>query len=458
MSAGVPTAGGAGSRERQQAGGESLTRAGGGTADRWQALATAYAPRVRAELAGSIVPFWQRTLDPVRGGVFNCWNNAGTRLISRDKFTWSQGRFLWMWSRLAEATRRGLLPGSADEFVDHARKTLHFLQAHAFLADGRCAFLLSEAGEPKEVAAGLGLAPSIYADCFVAMGFAEFARVTRDRAVLGEACSLLDRIERRMAAGNCPTHPAPIPEGYQGYALAMIFLNVTLVVRAACEELDAADAGRARERSVAAAGHILGSFVGDRGWIAEYRSRFPGAEDTLLCRHTTPGHALEGAWMLLTIAARERRAEWLARAAEVVRFALGVGWDELHGGLLYRVDREGGGPRGTAIGAPGEQAIVRNWDAKLWWVHSEALYASLLCHRLTGDEAARTGFEQVLAYAFRVFPHPDPAVGEWIQIRNRRGEPVDAVVALPVKDPYHLTRNLIQVLELLSSGEPVLPP
>jgi N-acylglucosamine 2-epimerase len=50
-----------------------------------------------------------------------------------------------------------------------------------------------------------------------------------------------------------------------------------------------------------------------------------------------------------------------------------------------------------------------------------------------------------------VFPQPDSAIGEWIQIRDRRGEPLDIVVALPVKDPYHIARNLIQALELFSA-------
>jgi N-acylglucosamine 2-epimerase len=62
----------------------------------------------------------------------------------------------------------------------------------------------------------------------------------------------------------------------------------------------------------------------------------------------------------------------------------------------------------------------------------------------------RGWFERVWAYSFRVFPQPDAKVGEWIQIRDRRGEPLDRVVALPVKDPYHIARNLIQIVELFS--------
>src|SRR5688500_5469446 len=136
-------------------------------------LADTYRAQARAALERTVVPFWWRTLDAVRGGVFNCFNNDGTALVSRDKFTWSQGRFAWLCSRLADGARRGIISGNTEQFLAQAEKTVRFLQTHAFLADGRCAFLLSEHGEIKEAIAGAGPAPSIYADCFVVMGFAE---------------------------------------------------------------------------------------------------------------------------------------------------------------------------------------------------------------------------------------------------------------------------------------------
>jgi N-acylglucosamine 2-epimerase len=191
--------------------------------------------------------------------------------------------------------------------------------------------------------------------------------------------------------------------------------------------------------------------VREDGRIAEFRREDGREPDTLLCRHVNPGHALEGAWMLLEVAARERRADWLSRANQAVRFALNVGWDETHGGILYYVDREGGPLRGELSASSYEAAIRKNWDRKLWWVHSEAIYASLLSYRLSGDDGDRAWFERVFEYAFRVFPHPDRKVGEWIQIRDRAGEPVETVVALPVKDPYHIARNLIQSVELMSA-------
>jgi N-acylglucosamine 2-epimerase len=417
----------------------------------WRALADRYQPLAKTALAESIVPFWARTLDDARGGVFNCWDNTGTQLVSRDKFTWSQGRFLWLWSRLAVLARRGLLTGDAPGLLGHAEKTMHFLRQHAFLDDGRCAFRLSEDGVVKETFAGSGPAPSIYADCFVVMGFAEYARASGERGSLDAAWQLFEQIERRIEAGGFPTHPEPIPAGYDAHAIAMITLNLTLVLHEACAELRDARLGAAQTRSVAAAGRIFHQFMQSDGRIVEMRPRSAGMEETLLSRHLNPGHALEGLWMLLTVAQHERRADWLARAQAAVRYALERGWDEERGGLLHYVDRDGGVPRGQPGKSQYEKAVRDTWDAKLWWIHSEALFTTALTYQLTGDEATRGWFERVWEYAFRVFPHPNPAVGEWIQIRDRRGAPLERVVALPVKDPYHIARNLIQVLELFST-------
>ena len=57
--------------------------------------------------------------------------------------------------------------------------------------------------------------------------------------------------------------------------------------------------------------------------------------------------------------------------------------------------------------------------------------------------------QRVHDYVFRTFPNPNTKIGEWIQIRDRRGEPLNKVVALPVKDPYHVLQNLILCVEIL---------
>ena len=50
-------------------------------------------------LFGTLISFWLRYgIDEENGAFFTCFNNAGDTLRSRNKYIWSQGRFLWMLS------------------------------------------------------------------------------------------------------------------------------------------------------------------------------------------------------------------------------------------------------------------------------------------------------------------------------------------------------------------------
>jgi N-acylglucosamine 2-epimerase len=89
---------------------------------------------------------------------------------------------------------------------------------------------------------------------------------------------------------------------------------------------------------------------------------------------------------------------------------------------------------------------------KLWWPHSEALYTTLLFYVLTEDEKWLNYYKQMDHYIFNTFPNEDKQIGEWIQIRNREGNPEEKVVALPVKDPFHIIRNFVCIIRLLGEG------
>ena len=93
--------------------------------------------------------------------------------------------------------------------------------------------------------------------------------------------------------------------------------------------------------------------------------------------------------------------------------------------------------------------LTENWDNKLWWVHSEALYALILAYEHTGDEKFMDRYWKAHDYVYNTFPNPDNEIGEWIQIRDRQGNPEEKVVALPVKDPYHITRAFMHLIKSL---------
>jgi N-acylglucosamine 2-epimerase len=162
----------------------------------------------------------------------------------------------------------------------------------------------------------------------------------------------------------------------------------------------------------------------------DYRE-LPGPEGTFV----NPGHAIESMWFVMHWARRRGDSQTIRPAAEVIRWHLEAGWDQEYGGIFLGIDAEGGPP------------FLAHSDKKLWWPHTEALYALLLAHRLTGEPWCMEWYWRVHEWAFEHFGMPD--IGEWRQRLDRQGQPITEVIALPVKDPFHLPRAAILILELL---------
>ena len=54
-----------------------------------------------SDLYERILPFWEvYAPDSEYGGFFTCFSGNGGQLLSEDKYIWSQGRILWVLSRL----------------------------------------------------------------------------------------------------------------------------------------------------------------------------------------------------------------------------------------------------------------------------------------------------------------------------------------------------------------------
>lgn len=405
-------------------------------------------------LQETILPYWHKALDRERGGVFTCFSNDGKQRVSTDKYVWSQARFLWLWSRIATMCRNGVLHADPAPYVDQALRTKQFLE-YAFLPNGHCCYLLSEDGAMKEETPGKGYDSSIYADCFVIMGFTELAALVEDGPLLERALQLSMQLEQRIAAGGFQSSPYAIPPGYRMHGIPMIMTNVKQELADALER--AGDARHASERSkaLAFARSILDDFCDAEFRVREVipvGSAHPLA-DTVEGRHLCPGHTIECMWFVMREAEAANDPAMIDKAVRVIKQALELGWDREHGGLYRYVDVDGGSPRGRRTDSPLERLILRTWDMKIWWPHSETLYATWVGHRLTGDQALRQWYGKVHDYTFSTFPNPDKETGEWIQIRDRTGKPAEQIVGLPVKDPYHIMRNLLMLVERMHSLE-----
>ena len=408
----------------------------------------------RAHLEDDVLAWWLANgPDAEYGGVRTCFANTGGTLVSTDKYTWSQGRWAWLTARLAGAARRGLLGLDAAALLRESQRTAEFIAAHALLGDGgSTAYLLAADGTVKPYGPDGDPHASVFADLFAALGFAglhaELAagQATRPWNELSER--LVVSAAGRIWTGTAKSEPYPVEPRFRSFAEPMLLLHVATELYAATGSAAAAEIAEAAAADARSALFVTGTDVRD---IAP---RETGLDDTLLAGQRTPGHLLEFLWFLHHAAATVPGVAPLGDPAWLAGAALGaleLGWDAAAGGLLRYADRGGGEPRGRLLGDRYEALITRTWDTKLWWPHAEALYTTALLARSGGNAELSAWHDRVHAYTFATFP--DGPGLEWTQIRSRNGKPLDEVVALPVKDPFHIARALLLLVELQAQTE-----
>lgn len=408
----------------------------------------------RAHLEDDVLAWWLANgPDAAYGGVRTCFANTGGAPLSGDKYTWSQGRWAWLTARLAGAARRGLLGLDADALLRESQRTAEFVAAHALLGDGgRTAYVLAADGTVKPCGPDGDPHASVFADLFAALGFAglhaELAAGQATRAWDELSERLVVSAAARIRAGTAKSEPYPVEPRFRSFAEPMLLLHVAAELYAATGSAVAAEVAVAAAADARSALFVSGTDTRDMA------PREAGLDDTLLAGHRTPGHLLEFLWFLHHAAATVPGVAPLADPAWMTGAALGaleIGWDGAAGGLLRYADRGGGEPRGRLLGDRYENLVTRTWDTKLWWPHAEALYSTALLARAHGSGELAAWHDRVHAYTFATFP--DGPGREWTQIRSRDGKPLDEVVALPVKDPFHVARALLLLVELHAQDE-----
>ena len=393
----------------------------------------------RRALLEDVIPFWLRhSLDREYGGYLTCLDREGA-VYNTDKQMWMQAREVWLFSTLYHRVE-GVESDVREAWLDAARLGYHFLDEHGYAPDGRMYFLVTRDGRP------LRRRRYLFTETFGVIAGAAYAAASGEEGALARAVEtyeLLVRLSR--ISGALAPKVNPQTRATRALAMPMILLATTQELRQAapgplCDRVAAEAVEEITGLFLKREERALHEVVGPQG------QRLDSPEGRLV----NPGHAIESAWFLLHEAmARENAGEDAGAiqeaALDILRWSLDWGWDREHGGLLYFVDIEN---------KPPEQL---EWDMKLWWPHTEALYATLLAYHLTGEAEFAAWFERLHAYAWSHFA--DPEHGEWFGYLHRDGS-----VALPVKGSlwkgaFHLPRALWlcwSLLERMVAGSP--PP
>ena len=132
-----------------------------------------------------------------------------------------------------------------------------------------------------------------------------------------------------------------------------------------------------------------------------------------------PGHQIEWAKLLGSLA-RHTDADWLlSRAAELFDAAITHGWDDERGGLYYSIDLD-------------RDPLVTD---KYSWEIAEAIGAAAVLFQQTGQERYLDWYDQFWAYADRHLINPE--AHNWYTKVSEANDPIPRTEGVVVEPGYH---------------------
>jgi N-acylglucosamine 2-epimerase len=376
------------------------------------------------------LPFWlEHSLDRQNGGYLTCLDREG-RVYNTDKSVWFQGRGTWLYSRLCNTV------GTREDWMEAAKLGYNFLVNHCFDTDGRMFFQVTRDGKP------LRKRRYFYSEAFAIIACAEYYRASGDRAALNKSFDTYKMIiDIYRDPEKDPYHITPklftSTRNVKSLATPMILLNVTQNLREIDKDNPVYD-----EIAAGLVETILTDFFKPEG-KALFETVGQNGErlDIPAGRCINPGHAIEAAWFIMHEGIYRKNRDIINKALQIIDWSLELGWDKEFGGLLSFVDIEG---------KPPEQL---EWDMKMWWPHTEALYALLLACHLTGDQKYEDWYDKMHDWSFGHFE--DKTFGDWYGYLHRDGTVANTLKGSMWKGPFHLPRALLLCMKLLEEMQEV---
>jgi len=377
-----------------------------------------YRIKFEDELFNHVLPFWEtHSPDPDYGGYFNCLDCDGTVYDTR-KHVWLQGRQVWMFSKLYNTVE------PRESWLTMAKSGMEFLEQNAVRKENRRVyFCLNRKGDP------IWMQRKIFSECFYVMALSEYGRAVDDQSYIKRAREHFNTIwswKDDLSKVGRPSYSGQ--KKMNALAVPMILLNVI-------EEIAGDDWSAWQVKIDECIRQMLLHVHSDRKLVFENVSPDGEFLNTIEGRLLNPGHAIEAGWFLQHWAQKLNDQSLSNTATLMVRWSLDRGWDDEHGGIFYFLDSEGYSP--TEL----------EWNLKLWWPHTEALYGSLLNHYITKSEDDLEDFERVFDYTFSHYPDHDH--GGWFGYLDRYGHVSQRFKGGPYKGFFHVPRSLLFCRNLL---------
>ncbi len=367
----------------------------------------------REDLVKNIMPFWmQHGVDHDHGGVYTCVDRDGT-LMDTTKSVWFQGRFAYICAYAYNHIEQ------RAEWLDAAKNTIDFIEAHCFDTDRHMFFEVTADGTP------LRKRRYVFSESFAAIAMAEYCKATGDKTYADKAMQIF-RDMRRMLTTPGLLEPKYLPTmEAQGHSITMILINVANVLRQVCDD---AELEEQTDLSIKA----LAQYFIHPEYKALLETVGPKGEfiDTINGRLINPGHCIETSWFLLDVAERKGDKELQKLALQILDWSWDWGWDKEFGGIINFRDCKG---------FPQQDY---SQDMKFWWPQCETIIACLYAYKLTGDEKYLERHRMISEWTYAHFP--DHEYGEWYGYLHRDGSVAQPAKGNIFKGPFHIPRMMIR--------------
>lgn len=367
----------------------------------------------REDLVQNIMPFWMKYgLDTENGGVYTCVDRNG-ELMDTTKSVWFQGRFAYTCCFAYNNIEH------RQEWLDAAKQTIDFIEAHCFDTDRHMFFEVTADGKP------LRKRRYVFSESFAAIAMAEYSKATGDRTYAEKAMQIFREMRKRLTTPGL-LEPKYLPTvEMKGHSITMILINVANVLK---QVIDDPELDEQTDQSLES---LINNFAHPE-FKALLETVGPNGEfiDSINGRLINPGHCIETSWFLMDVAERRGDKKLLEFALQILDWSWDWGWDKEFGGIINFRDCKG---------YPQQDY---SQDMKFWWPQTETIIANLYAYKLTGDEKYLKRHRQISEWTYAHFP--DHEYGEWYGYLHRDGSVAQAAKGNIFKGPFHIPRMMIR--------------